>query len=149
MTVCIGLGNQDETTHKDVIKQNKAEIKLTNNKWQLSFIEEAPKVSKTYNLDSLQYWQNIDNETAVTMGTGVYTTSVKLNNAQSKLHWSINLGDVRESARVYINGEFIGCSWAVPYILDCKNLLHKGNNTIRIEVQIFQPTAFQILISKE
>ena len=127
-------GNQDETTHKDVIKQNKAKIKLTNNKWQLSFIEEAPKVSKTYNLDSLQYWQNIDNETAVTMGTGVYTTSVKLNNAQSKMHWSINLGDVRESARVYINGEFIGCSWAVPYILDCKNLLHKGNNTIRIEV---------------
>ncbi len=127
-------GNQNEPTHNDVINPSKTEIKLTKHKWQLSFVEEAPKVSKTYNLDSLQYWQNLDSETSVTMGTGVYTTTVKLNSAQSKIHWSINLGDVRESARVYINGEFIGCAWAVPYILDCKNLLHKGDNIIRIEV---------------
>ena len=127
-------GTQNEPTHNDVINPSKTEIKLTKHKWQLSFVEEAPKVSKTYNLDSLQYWQNLDSETSVTMGTGVYTTTVKLNSAQSKIHWSINLGDVRESARVYINGEFIGCAWAVPYILDCKNLLHKGDNIIRIEV---------------
>ena len=127
-------GTQNEPTHNDVINPSKTEIKLTKHKWQLSFVEEAPKVSKTYNLDSLQYWQNLDSETSVTMGTGVYTTTVKLNSTQSKIHWSINLGDVRESARVYINGEFIGCAWAVPYILDCKNLLHKGDNIIRIEV---------------
>ena len=127
-------GTQNEPTHNDVINPSKTEIKLTKHKWQLSFVEEAPKVSKTYNLNSLQYWQNLDSETSVTMGTGVYTTTVKLNSAQSKIHWSINLGDVRESARVYINGEFIGCAWAVPYILDCKNLLHKGDNIIRIEV---------------
>ena len=124
----------NEPIFYDTIKSGEKEIKLTKNRWQLSFIEEAPKVTKTYNLDSLQYWQNIDSETAVTMGTGVYTTNVKLNKQQAKMHWNINLGDVRESARVYINGEFIGCAWAVPFILNCKDLLHKGNNTIRIEV---------------
>jgi hypothetical protein len=83
---------QNEPTHNDVINPSKTEIKLTKHKWQLSFVEEAPKVSKTYNLDSLQYWQNLDSETSVTMGTGVYTTTVKLNSTQSKIHWSINLG---------------------------------------------------------
>jgi hypothetical protein len=46
----------------------------------------------------------------------------------------IDLGDVRESARVYINGQMIGCAWAVPFILDCRNALKAGQNEIRIEV---------------
>ena len=46
----------------------------------------------------------------------------------------IDLGDVRESARVYINGQFVGCAWAVPFVLDCRNTLKKGSNEIRIEV---------------
>ncbi|MBO5204460.1 MAG: glycosyl hydrolase family 2, partial [Prevotella sp.] len=46
----------------------------------------------------------------------------------------IDLGDVRESARVYINGKYIGCAWAVPFVLDCKDALKKGKNEIRIEV---------------
>ena len=70
----------------------------------------------------------------VTMGTGVYETTFKLSKEQAKKQWSIDLGDVRESARVYINGHYIGCAWAVPYILHCKDALSKGKNTIRIEV---------------
>ena len=53
---------------------------------------------------------------------------------QAQQQWSIDLGDVRESARVYINNQFIGCAWAVPFILDCKNALRAGKNTLRIEV---------------
>ena len=44
------------------------------------------------------------------------------------------MGDVRESARVYINNEYIGCAWAVPFQLDCGTSLRKGKNTLRIEV---------------
>ena len=57
-----------------------------------------------------------------------------MNKEQARKHWMIDLGDVRESARVYINGEFIGCAWAIPFILDCKDKLRKGHNEIRIEV---------------
>ena len=46
----------------------------------------------------------------------------------------IDLGDVRESARVYINGQFIGCAWSVPFILDTKGTLKAGENDLRIEV---------------
>jgi hypothetical protein len=70
------------------------------------------------------------------MGTGVYETTVKLKKKDLKdaTAWKIDLGDVRESARVYINGQYLGCAWSVPYVLDCKNTLKKGKNTIRIEV---------------
>ena len=49
--------------------------------------------------------------------------------------WAIDLGDVRESARVYINNEYVGCAWSVPYILNIDGkILNEGSNTIRIEV---------------
>ena len=107
-----------------------------NGPWKLSFIEETPKVSQTFTLDQLQTWETLSDEARVTMGTGVYETTVKLKKKDLKdaTAWKIDLGDVRESARVYINGQYIGCAWSVPYVLDCKNTLKKGKNTIRIEV---------------
>ena len=104
-------------------------------KWQLAFTESAPQVERTFNLPTLQTWESLDDDSArVTMGTGVYTTKIRLSKAQAKKHWSIELGDVHESARVFINGQFIGCAWAVPFVLDCKNALKSGENEIRIEV---------------
>ena len=102
--------------------------------WTLTFLDETPKVNRTFHLTAPQTWETLSDSAAVTMGTGVYTTSFKLNKQQAKQHWMIDLGDVRESARVYINGQFIGCAWAVPFILDCRNTLRKGRNTLRIEV---------------
>ena len=103
--------------------------------WKLSFTEEAPKVNQTFTLTKPQVWNTLDNDSAkVTMGTGVYTTHMKLSKKDLAGRWQIDLGDVRESARVYINGHFIGCAWCVPFVLDCKNALKAGDNEIRIEV---------------
>ena len=109
-----------------------------NGPWQLSFTEEAPRVLQSFTLDKLQTWETLnDDSVKVTMGTGIYATRLKLmqrdlKDAQS---WQIDLGDVRESARVYINGQFVGCAWSVPYVLDFKgNILKPGMNDIRIEV---------------
>ena len=109
-----------------------------NGPWQLAFTEEAPKVTKTFNLQQLQTWETLDDDSVrVTMGTGVYTTLLKLKKRDLKdaQSWQIDLGDVRESARVYINGQFVGCAWSVPYVLDVKaGDLKAGKNEIRIEV---------------
>ena len=102
--------------------------------WSLSFIDEQPRVKGSFQLDTLQTWESLSDSAAVTMGTGVYTTTFKLSGAQAKKQWLIDLGDVRESARVYLNGQFIGCAWAVPFVLDCGNALRKGTNELRIEV---------------
>ena len=109
-------------------------IDLTANNWKLSFTEDAPKVGETFNLKGVKTWESLSDKAKVMMGTGVYETTIKLSKDDAKKQWTIDLGDVRESARVYINGEYVGCAWAVPYILNCQNKLVKGKNTLRIEV---------------
>ena len=103
--------------------------------WTLTFTDEAPKVGKTYQLDKLQTWETLDEQTKVTMGTGVYTTTFRLSKKElGNGQWLVDLGDVRESARVYINGAYIGCAWSVPFVLDTKGTLREGENELRIEV---------------
>ncbi len=109
--------------------------KKLDGKWTLDFVESAPKVSATFVLDSLQTWETLaDDSVKVTMGTGAYTTMVNLTKAEAAAEWRIDLGDVRESARVYVNGKLIGCAWSVPYVLDCGKVFKPGKNTVRIEV---------------
>lgn len=109
-----------------------------NGPWSLSFTEEHPKVSKTFKLPKLQTWENLDDDSAkITMGTGVYSTTFAINknsSVRSKV-WRINLGDVRESARVYLNDSLIGCAWSAPFTIDFSgSLLRYGINKLRIEV---------------
>jgi hypothetical protein len=78
------------------------------------------------------------------MGTGVYETTFTLTEAQAKAApkgFRLDLGDVRESARVYVNGDSVATLWAVPFTIDlpCNaegghGTLHTGQNTLRIEV---------------
>lgn len=130
-----------------------------NKGWCLSFIEEAPKVSGSFFIDKLQTWETLDDDSAkVTMGTGVYETTFNIGEAPKAVKgkaarkarevrkvaaepqkksgvWAIDLGDVRESARVYINKQYVGCAWSVPYILKFDgSVLNEGTNDIRIEV---------------
>ena len=108
---------------------------VINGPWNLSFIDSSIDTNKSYKIDTLKTWENLNDETRVLMGTGVYTTTIKLSKkALGDGQWLIDLGDVRESARVYINGQFVGCAWSVPFILDTKGTLKAGSNELRIEV---------------
>ena len=107
---------------------------LTNQHWTLRFIESEPSVMPTYQLDRLQSWEGLDRSAGILMGTGVYTSSFVLSEEEANQSWQIALGDVRESARVYINDHLIGCAWAVPFVLDCRDVLKAGENELRIEV---------------
>jgi len=129
------LQTDGDTTNGVRLASDPKTIALDGN-WTLSFTEEAPRVGKTFALDKLQTWETLDDDSVkVTMGTGIYTTKVKLTKQDNPQgNWQIDLGDVRESARVYINGEPIGCAWAVPFVLDCNQKLKAGWNEIRIEV---------------
>ncbi|MCM1078539.1 MAG: glycosyl hydrolase family 2 [Bacteroidales bacterium] len=126
----------DTVTDRDAVrKMALADIVELAGKWSLSFVNTVPRVDKVFQLRNLQSWETIDDDSLkAVMGTGVYTTSVRLSRKQAGKHWEIDLGDVRESARVYINGQYVGCAWAVPFVLDCRNTLKAGRNEIRIEV---------------
>ena len=124
-----------EPNGKAMVLHRNNPAKIINTPWTLRFTEEAPKVDRTWTLAHPQTWETLDDDSVrITMGTGIYTTSIRLNKAEAQKNWAIDLGDVRESARVYINGRFIGCAWAAPFILNTNGTLRKGKNEIRIEV---------------
>ena len=110
----------------------------TSTPWTLSFSADSwPATSQTYRLDTLGTWEGLDEQTRVLMGTGCYATTFKLTSRQLAAHsrWQIDLGDVRESARVYVNDTYVGCAWAVPFVLDVPaSALRRGENSLRIEV---------------
>ena len=129
------LGSKVKVGGKEAIAAADSKtIDLTENAWKLSFTEDAPKVGETFNLKGVKSWEGLSDKAKMMMGTGVYETTIKLSKDDAKKQWTIDLGDVRESARVYINNKYVGCAWAVPYILNCKDALNKGKNTLRIEV---------------
>lgn len=88
-----------------------------------------------WTLDKPQTWETLgDDSAAVTMGSGAYTTTFRLSADEARRPWLIDLGDVRESAEVWVNGRFAGCAWSVPFTLDISGLLKKGDNTLRVVV---------------
>ena len=108
-------------------------------KWQLSFTDDSyPQMTgKTYDMDGVSTWEGLDEQTARLMGTGIYETTFHVTGQQLRSAtggFRLHLGDVRESARVWLNGEYLGCAWSVPFIVDCKGLVREGSNALRIEV---------------
>ncbi|MBQ5878857.1 MAG: glycosyl hydrolase family 2 [Alistipes sp.] len=102
--------------------------------WQLHFAASTPAIEGEFEIDSPTSWTTIDHPAAtITMATGVYTNTFTLPRMEAD-EWILDLSDVRESARVRINGKEVGTAWAVPYRLKVGQWLKTGENTIEIEV---------------
>lgn len=102
--------------------------------WKLTFIESTPAIEGEFDIDTPTSWTELDHPDAKTnMGTGRYTLTID-RPALKADDWILDLGDVRESARVRINGNDAGTAWAVPFRLSIGKWLKPGKNTIEIEV---------------
>ncbi|MCR5393879.1 MAG: glycosyl hydrolase family 2 [Bacteroidales bacterium] len=113
-------------------------IDLSAAKWTLdvSELDNAKPLTQTeYKLSALQPWTAIE-ALRNTKGTATYTTTVKLNKKQlaAAQDWMLDLGDVRESAHIYVNGQDAGTAFSVPYRINIGQYLKAGKNEIRIEV---------------
>ena len=105
------------------------------NPWKLYFAKSEPVVKDTFELSSLKSWTELPGETLkVNMGTGVYSTTFQLKQILKNAEYVLWLGEVRESARVYVNGQDAGTVWAAPFECRIGRLLKIGENTLRIEV---------------
>ena len=118
----------------DYMEPQKVSLSLDHG-WELSFAESVPAVTKTFRIDAPRSWTEVEGcpELQTNMGTGVYTVTFTLPEMAAD-EWVLDLGDVRESARVYINEEYAGTAWCVPYELRVGKYLHSGENTLRVEV---------------
>jgi hypothetical protein len=100
--------------------------------WTLSVDNWTP-----YQIEKLQTWETLSEQAAQFMGTGIYETTFTVTARQlqsATAGFRLRLGDVRESARVWLNDVYLGCAWAVPFEVDCRNAVQEGTNSLRIEV---------------
>ena len=67
------------------------------------------------------------------MGVAVYSTTFTINKDEDT-QWILDLGDVRETARVKINGQKVQTLWSVPYLVSVGKYIKHGLNSIEVEV---------------
>jgi hypothetical protein len=100
--------------------------------WKINFDKGGPKLPPSATISTLESWTKLSPEAEAFSGSAIYT--LEFENPNNKIeNWSLNLGDVRESAKVWLNDEFIGTAWSVPYKLNIKNL-KSGKNILKIQV---------------
>ena len=100
--------------------------------WKINFDKGGPALPPTATISNLESWTKLGPEAEAFSGSATYT--LQFDNPNNKIEdWSLNLGDVRESAKVWLNNEFIGTVWSVPYQLNIGKL-KSGKNTLKIQV---------------
>lgn len=104
--------------------------------WTLSFKHAAPApITQTWTMDTPKSWTELgDSLCNTTMATGVYKTTFRLGKLQPGAAFILDLGDVRETARIILNGKDCGTLFSTPYRIDITPYAHEGENTLEVEV---------------
>ncbi len=107
--------------------------------WSISFPKSEPAIETTFETDTLTQWCSLpDARASVNAATGRYTVTFDLPDPSAADDWELDLGDVRESARVKVNGNEAPTAWAVPFRIRVGSLLRPGANTLEIDVTNLQ-----------
>lgn len=104
--------------------------------WKVTFPEGWGAPSEI-TLDKLISWTDSDIDgVKYFSGTATYNKTVNINAEllDEGRRVSIDLGDVRDVAEVYLNGQSAGILWKKPYSLDITDLIRPGENQLKIEI---------------
>jgi len=103
--------------------------------WQVEFIEGGPALPEPVRMARLASWtESTDARAQAFAGTARYSVTFTLPAGAAADEWLLDLGDVRESARVSINGQNAGALIALPFRLRIGAFLKPGVNSLAIEV---------------
>jgi len=109
-----------------------ADAVALNGKWQINFDKGGPQLPPSATVSNLESWTKLGPEAEAFSGLATYT--LQFDNPNAKIdNWYLNLGDVRESAKIWLNDNFIGTAWSVPFKLQTGKL-KPGKNILKIQV---------------
>lgn len=102
--------------------------------WDVTFVEGGPVLPDSFSTQELASWTTLGGEEAERFsGTARYALTFEATPAEAD-GWIVNLGRVRESAHVYLNGQDLGRVWAHPFRRRVGDALRPGENHLAIEV---------------
>lgn len=102
--------------------------------WSITPSSDSTHRPATIHSSVLQSWTNFGTDWSVFSGKAVYAGVFGLEDRYIGQKMLIDLGDVRETARLKINGVDLGLLWCVPYKTVIPGNLLKEKNKIEIEV---------------
>lgn len=101
--------------------------------WTIDFTEGGPALPASIRTPNLESWTELgDAEARRFAGTARYRIEFESPRAAAD-EWVLDLGDVREAARVRLNGKEIAAVWSLPYRARL-GVLPQGRNVLEIEV---------------
>lgn len=103
--------------------------------WTLAF-PEGWGIDKPLQLNELKPWKDLplSDEGRAFSGTAIYETTFNIDHIKRGRRYLLRLGEVEKFAVVFLNGQAVDTLWATPYQTDITPYLHRGNNTITIQV---------------
>jgi len=109
--------------------------------WKVSFVRGGPALPADFQTGKLASWTTFpDTNSQAFAGTAKYEITFDAPDAAGK-HFEINLGDVRQSARVKLNGRDYGTVIMPPFKVVVDNLKATGNE---LEVEVTSVAANRI-----
>ncbi|AVR45602.1 glycoside hydrolase [Christiangramia fulva] len=100
--------------------------------WNISFEKGGPELPEDTILTQLESWTKLSKKAEAFSGTASYQLEFDKPEADAD-SWMLNLGDVRESAKVWLNGKYIGDAWSVPFKINIGEL-KEGKNTLTLKI---------------
>ncbi|HVU23117.1 MAG TPA: glycosyl hydrolase [Opitutus sp.] len=108
-----------------------------NGSWHIAFIKGGPELPPVLNTGVLKSWTDLGGGDALERfaGTARYTLEFELpSSAGSATDWLLDLGDVRESARVRLNGTPLATAWSLPFRVHLGPRVRPGRNVLELDV---------------
>lgn len=109
-----------------------APIPLTG--WNTTFLSGGPDLPPSFSSSELHSWTDQGGAAETFAGTASYQIDFKMPADAAAEGWLLDLGDVRETARVFLNGKEIDHLWSLPFQLILHSGLQADGNILRIEV---------------
>ncbi len=95
--------------------------------WRIEFLAGGPELPAAAALDSAASWTKLaDPRAQAFCGTARYRIVFDAPSAAAD-EWLLDLGDVRETARVRLNGKEIAVAWSLPFTVRLGKLAPQGN----------------------
>jgi hypothetical protein len=112
-------------------------VSAVNGPWQVSFehdpIRRGP--DKPIVLNELKDWTRLEDERVRHYsGPAVYTTSFAVGRISQNKNYYLDLGELTATAKVKVNGKYVGGVWTYPYRVNVSGAVRPGNNTLEVEV---------------
>ncbi len=102
--------------------------------WTINFVKGGPELPSPVKTATLGSWTDLGgDETKGFGGTARYRLEFNAPTAKAD-DWMLDLGDVRESARVRLNGRDVATAWSVPFRIRVGEYLIPGKNVLELDV---------------